>query len=293
MKSRKRSALILAGLALLSSVSLSSYKNLDSFNFLNLDVTRGKVIRVGNIDKFGYNDDIDTATTPETIWEQGGKYTYSDVINLDPFLGDDDIDRVSSSNVNDTQQIIIYGLDKEGKEVEQVVQLQGQTPVNLTTKLWRCYRIINDASGNLQGETDGDTNGTVYVYTDNATVTLGVPSPNETIRAIMTDNNQTEMAVYTVPANCTGYLFKGQVGMARSQGGTATFKYFSRRVGKVFNNKFTGEISSSGNSIFKDSRSFPDKIPPLTDIEIRISSVSNNDTGVFATFDILLVKEVE
>ena len=41
----------------------------------------------------------------------------------------------------------------------------------------------------------------------------------------------------------------------------------------------------------EETRSFPDIIPALTDVKIKVESVSANNAGVFATFDILLVDE--
>jgi len=286
---KKKLINVVLALSIATMMIAGIYKSIDTFNQFELEVSRGNVIKATSIDKFGVNRDIQTNTDPEDIWEYGGIYNFSDVITVDPFLGDADIDRISSGSVNDTMEVIVFGLDENGLEVVQFITLQGQAPVSLTTPLWRVYRIVNNGTGNMQGETDENVDGTVYVYDDQATVLNGVPSPDSSVKAVMTSSNQTLMAIYTVPANKTGYLKKGIVGIDRAQStGVAVFQYRSRRVGKVFNVSFEGSVSAGGSSYFKDERSFPDRIPPLTDIVIRISEVSSNDMGAFAAFDILL-----
>ncbi len=238
-----------------------------------LEVSQGKWKQYTKMDKYGITPSLDTNNISD-VWEFGGEYIFSDTA---------DIGKISSSSVLDTQEVIVYGLDEEGYEVEEIITLQGRTPVDLPTSLWRIFRMINNAAAG------NDINGTVYVYVSDATVVAGVPSEDEKVRAIMRSSNQTLMAIYTIPKGKTGYLFKGQVGMSRrASTGDLTFKYKSRRFGKVFNNKFQGALTVSGDSNFKDDRSFPDKIPELTDIVINVSEISRDDMAVFAAFDILL-----
>jgi hypothetical protein len=81
--------------------------------------------------------------------------------------------------------------------------------------------------------------------------------------------------------------------MSRPQSSTATAvtHYKSRRKGGVFKIKKTIGLQSAGTSYFKDIRTIPDIIPPLTDIKLSCKSVSANDTGIAGGFQIVLIKD--
>ena len=238
-----------------------------------LEVSKGNVPFHSIVDKFGENPVVDTGSTPEDIWEGGGLYTY-DTDGTAPIVS------LISDDAADTQDIMITGLDINGIEVEQTITLNGTTRVVLTTPLWRCYRLQNDGSVNIAGQ--------VYCYVG----TGGVPSLADT-RAIINDgNNQTLMSIYTIPVGKVGFLFRGELGSSRSTtSGEARCAYYSRRFGKVFKIKKRVNLSNSGSSIYQDDRSFPDVIPSRTDIRLTVEDVSANGTGVFGTFDILLIDE--
>ena len=242
-----------------------------------LSVTMGLVDGYSTVDKFGENPEIDTGTTPEDIWEGGGLYTY-DADETAPIVS------LASSSTSDTMDIIIQGLDIEGVLVNQTITLTGTTRVALTTPLWRVFRMYND----------GDTNiaGTVFCYTGTGTV----PSVGDAeVRAIIDDgNNQTLMSLYTIPKGYVGFLYRGEMGMSRSQTtGAVRAAYYSRRYGKVFRVKKRVDITNQGSSIYQDYRSFPDIIPALTDIKLTVEEVTANGAGVFGTFDIMLVDETK
>lgn len=232
------------------------------------------------IDKFGYNPLITTGTDPEDVWEAGGLY---------PFSTSADIVSLSSSDNGDTEDIIVVGLDADGYEVEQTIALAGQTRVALTTPLWRVYRMENEGTSDLVG--------TVYCYSGTAN-TGGVPSGGSITKAIIDNgNNQTLMALYTIPKGKVGYLFRGEVGMqfTGAIGAGVNFarcQYQSRRFGKVFKVKKDISLVNYGSTNYADKRSFPDVIPSLTDIKINVHEVST-DLGVWATLDIMLIDETK
>jgi len=241
----------------------------------NLKVNQGLIPGHSTIDKFGENPSIDTTSTPEDIWEGGGEYIY-DANNTAPIVS-----IISDSGV-DNMDIMVVGLDINGNEVEQTVSLNGTTRVALPTPLWRVYRMAND------GDAGEDLDGTCYCYIG----TGGVPAAANIRALIDNGNNQTLMAIYTIPLGKVGYLYRGEIGGSRSQNaGSIQASYYSRRVGKVFRIKKRIDVTNQGSSIYVDKRSFPDIIPALTDIRLRVEEVSANNTGVFGTFDILLIDD--
>ena len=126
--------------------------------------------------------------------------------NYDSF-GTAPIQHISSSDAGDVgQTIAITGLNIDGDEIVQDAETNGQNNVILETPLWRVYRMQNTSD---KGE---DLAGILYCHTD-ASPTAGVPLAAN-VRAIINDgNNQTLMAIYTVPKGKVGFLWRGEVGV--------------------------------------------------------------------------------
>jgi hypothetical protein len=240
--------------------------------------------------KYGENPSIDTGSAPEDIWEQGGVYTFSLTSN---------IDTLSSSNTGDVGQLIkvfgIYDPLTSTKEDEGYAVLNGQNKVLIYDNIdltgnpvtfWRAYRMENEGGGS------GNLAGMLYCYID-GDITAGVPDVATTIRAVIDNgNNKTLMAVYTTPPKKVAFLYRGEFGISRAQStGIVQATYFSRQYEQLFKVQKRASVTNSGSSIYQDERSFPDIIPALTDIVLRVESVSANSTGVFGTFDMLLVDE--
>jgi hypothetical protein len=231
-------------------------------------------------DKFGRNSGLLTGTAKQTLCEGcADLYTYSDVQVAD-------IISVSSDNAGDNTTIEVEGADINGNLHKQDVVLNGTTRVALATPLWRVWRMqvkdINHTSG---------VAGVVYIYTG-TTETAGVP-PTAAEKGRITDgDNQTLMALYTIPLGKVGFLYRGELGVSDTSAGTDTcnLHYRSRRVASVFKTKKSIDCVAVGSSIFQDERTFPDPIPALTDIEITKIEASAA-MGAWAAFDIMLVDE--
>ncbi len=241
----------------------------------NLQVNQGLYPGYSVVDKFGENPEIDKLSTPEDVWEYGGLYNY-DADGTAPIVS------LISTNAADTMDIEVQGLNITGELTTQTITLTGTTRVALTTPLWRCFRMSNVGSTN--------TAGTVYCYVG----TGGVPSAANVRAIIDNGNNQSLMALYTVPKGKVAFLYRGELGGSRKKNaGVAQASYYSRRFGKVFRVKKRLALVNSGSSTYQDARSFPDIIPSLTDIKLTVEDVTDDDIGVFGTFDILLVDETE
>jgi len=241
-------------------------------------VNMGMVEGFSVIDKFGFNSAITTTTDPEDVWEGGGVYTY-DAFGTAPIVS------LASSSGADTQDISILGLDITGALVSQTITLAGTARQALTTPLWRVFRMQNESSVSISG--------TVFCYTGTGTV----PSVGDSeVRAVIDNgNNQTQMALYTVPLGYVGFLYYGEIAM--EQAGTAfsgneyaNCAYKSRRKEEVFKVKKTVPLNSQGSSVYQEDRRFPDIIPELTDIKLTVNEVSAT-MGISGAFDILLVEE--
>lgn len=102
---------------------------------------------------FGFNDAIGTAY--ETVWNNGGgQYVYpSQALTMS----------CVSTSAEDTQTILISGLDEDYQEIYDVVQLNGTTPVATTNQFYRINAARTLAGVNV-GAISISNSGTVYAY---------------------------------------------------------------------------------------------------------------------------------
>lgn len=235
---------------------------------MNLGVSAQLPEGVTYVQKFGINPLVTTASTPEDIWESGGNYQFS-------ANGVADIVSLSSSSAADDMPVLVIGLDITGAEVFQIITLDGTTRVNLTTPLWRVYRMEN------MTQTGQSMAGTVYCYAGTEE-TDGVPDGASVVKAIIDNgNNQTQMAISTVPLGKVAFLRRAEVGFGASGGPSAgpeqvQFCFKIRTLGNVFKVKKTVYCISFGMSHHYDERPFPDPIPALTDIKVCVEGVSDS-----------------
>ena len=128
----------------------------------------------------------------ETIWDQGGLYTY--------LTADTQLFASSSSALDTTQTIIISGLDDTFTEVTRTVTLNGQTQVALDGLMFRVFQALTNLS----------LNGDVYIA-ESDTLTGGVPDTTSKIKAKIPQlSGVTRQFTYTVPAG-KSLLIKEQV----------------------------------------------------------------------------------
>ncbi len=245
----------------------------------DIAVALGMVDGVNNVGKFGYNGLITSASDPEDLWEGGGEYTFS-------ADGANDIVSLASTSAADTGQIImVEGNDADGINVTQMVATNGTNRVALGTPLNRCYRLSNLS--------DQSASGTIKVYTG----TGGVPPVGSSlVRAIIDNgNNQTQMAIYSVPAGKVAVVKQGEVGMEFEPGGFFSADAGSRlsfrikQLGRTQRIQKTIALLSTGNSNYSIDV-VAGAIPARSDFWIRIDEVTE-DMGINGAFEVFLYDE--
>ncbi len=143
--------------------------------------------------KFGHSDGIGAAE--ETVWDGGTTYT---------FLTAATTLSLSSTSTKDTgagagaRTVQVYGHTSDNVEQDEILTLNGVTPVYTATKYLRVHRMIVRSAG-----TGTANDGTVWAGTGTVG-TSGVPANK--FAAALAGNNQTLMALWTVPAGKTGYM---------------------------------------------------------------------------------------
>jgi len=239
------------------------------------EVAKGKVSGHSFIHKFGRNDNIDTNSGFEDIWNGGGIYTGFNATSAQ-------ILDVFSAHASDTSEgvgartIQLYGLDGNYKEINETLTLNGTSTVNTTLAFCRMHRAIVRSAGESE-QNNGDI--TVRQTTDTANVFGAVPS----------GYNQTVIAAYTVPAGKNGLLTGWYGGYSNAAGGVCNLQFVVRPLNEVFQIKeeFTVD-SNASNYIHRQFLSVPNgPFLEKSDIKIRGDSSANNQ-AISAGFDLLL-----
>lgn len=244
-----------------------------------LAIAKGEVIGTDFVHKFGNAPDFDPSDLFVSIWDGADdlglnlmQYVYSTAV---------DIDSISSSNAGDTQILEIDGLDTSYNRVIQTKALSGQARVALDTSLIRVFRVKNIGSVDLAG--------VAYCYVNTAIV-LGVPTDTTKVRAlILVGNNQTNMAIFTVPAGQTGYMrdwYAATSGARKTS--VHTVKLKARPFGQVFQQKHVSSLIATGTSYVQHKYEEPEVFTEKTDIEM-FANTDEVEASVSAGFDIVLV----
>ena len=257
---------------------VSSISRVGTSEPFELQVARGQVAYHEAVYKFGNNAAV--ANVTETIWQQGGLYSY---------LSAASVLKVSSSSANDTsagtgaRTVELFGLDGDYNEINEVVTLNGQTAVNSTQSYLRINRMIVRSAGS-----GGSNAGIIYAGT--GTVTAGVPA---NIYATINGDgtNQTLMALWTVPAGYTAYLMQYDVSNGTTSNTPAVCKMtlVARPYGEVFQSKDVKSLTTGMH--IENTLVVPVKFTEKTDIEVRaVSSSASVTFDISAAFEIIYIK---
>ena len=257
------------------SREISSISRVGTTEPFELQVKRGQVGWHYAIFKFGFNPDVDDSL--ETVWAQGGLYSYIETAT---------VLKVSSSSANDTsagtgaRTVTLSGLDANYVEISETVTLNGQTAVNTTNSYLRINRMCVKTAG-----TGGQNAGVIYAGT--GTVTSGVPANKYATVAVA--DNQSLMALWTVPADHTAYLLQKDITAATAQNNKyATIHLVARPFGEVFQTKDKHVID---NGVLHQGYSIPLKFEEKTDIEVRcIGDSAGANIAVSAGLDMLYIR---
>ena len=260
------------------SREVSSITRIGTSEPFELQVARGQVAYHESVYKFGNNAAV--ANVTETIWQQGGLYSY---------LSAASVLKVSSSSANDTsagtgaRTVELFGLDGDYNEINELVTLNGQTAVNTTQSYLRINRMIVRSAGS-----GGYNAGVIYAGT--GTVTTGVPA---NIYATINGDgtNQTLMALWTVPAGYTGYLMQYDVSNGTTSNTPAVCKLtlVARPYGEVFQSKDVKSLTTGMH--IENTLVVPVKFTEKTDIEVRaVSSSASVIFDISAAFEIIYIK---
>lgn len=239
-----------------------------------IGVSFGQYDGLSFIAKFGRNPTV-ASGTQEVIWDQADAvYTYmSSASTL----------YISSSDNTDDQVYEVQGLDANWALQTVEVTVSGFTFVPLSGTWIRVFRAKNLNGTNSAGD--------VYIADSNTDGGGdGIPDTASSIKAkVIQGNNQTNMAIYTVPQGRTGYLMDWYISLLRLTGVAAVsadFDIFRRSEGGVFRSTQPIGVMNTGAGDHYYSWPFPLELEARTDIEVRVQPSANADAS--AGFTVLL-----
>ena len=216
---------------------------------------------------FVYGNNPDIQNTEETVWYQGGIYSYpSSAIQM----------KVSSNDAAATCQVVINGLDANYVPISEVITITGQTAVttvNSYLRIQNAYVIANPTAQNI--------------YIGTGTVTGGVPAT--VYERIYDGHNRTESGRYTVPAGRTFYLTHGTI----SHGSDSLNAFITGRlIYRLFGLPFQSAAIVNLNNKFIDFWfEYPIVLPEKSDIETRAVCSKQQINAVSTSLEGLLITE--
>jgi hypothetical protein len=251
-----------------------------------LAISKGEVNGTDYTHKFGDALDFDASDGEVHVWDaaEDGQ-PWEQMIYTFP-IGEN-VDSLSSTDNTDTELITLEGLDINGVEVIQDVALQGHTRVSITP-LYRFHRGYCTNGTKFAGH--------VIISEDDGNALVdGVPVDTTLIKGVIQpENQQTEMAIYTIPTGFTGYMWSWYANTAGAKKDTTyIIKLNTRLKDKVFRLKHRGSISDGGSSYIQHNYKVPKKFPAGTDIEmtVQMTLATAIEGSVSAGFEIVLVAD--
>lgn len=244
----------------MSVYDIRSISQVGTYEPFELQVARGQIPGHKRLLKFGFNPLINDVE--ETVWEAGGLYVYpSSAVALTA---------TSSSGATDSGVILtVQGLDASYNEISETITLNASGTATTTKTFLRANRAFVAGSKALTGAVSFANGGVTYAYVNS--------------------DNQTLMALWTVPAGYTAYLTQTDVTvMTEANNKFGTVRLVTRALGGVFR---TQDLFAAQNGDVVRSFHVPLPIAEKTDIEFRaIGSSANALLHVSATFEIIYIK---
>ncbi len=288
------------GIALLTTIdadtnNIATYTN--EGRDYGLEVVKGNITGSSAVNKFGAAHDFDTGDGEVLVWDASDDSITYDNNDASKYLaatwsGSTTADiGILSCAAAGTQTIEIQGIGSDGALLVQTFTLNGTTDVDLSatgSDYKRIFRMKNTGTTNLGGHVWVRTNGSAQ-----DAGTPGIPGDAASIRGMIhEENNQTEMAVYTVPTGKTAYIRKIY---ATTSGGSRATNYimrtFARPSGGVFQLKYKCSINDDNPNV--SLYDLPLAFAAGTDIVITAETTEAAITGssVIAGFDLILVDD--
>lgn len=237
-----------------------------------LEISRGTIDGLRHVNKFGEQPDVNG--TREDVW--GGNGIWSAPTSAQ-------IHEVFSNSPNDTlagtgmQKVMLEGLDANGDEISEEVDLSGATPVDTTNS----FIMVNRMYGTQWGS----------VGYNQGPVSARAKTDGTNTCRIMTSSvygggyNQSTQAIYMIPAGYRAYLNQWTVGSSRGNNAYIS-GYLLYRPPGVEGWRLQSALDVS-MGVAGRSYAPPPVYEPLGILKVSVTA-SQTNTSCFAEFDLVL-----
>lgn len=252
-----------------------------------IDMASGRFQGFSIVNKFGTNSDVDMASVPEDIWENGGVYTGF------PATGEP-LRAVSTSTDDDVggtgaEVITAQAMTEDWEWVEITFTLNGTAAVApdapyASTNFIRCHTATVTQSAN--GANTGVNAGTITVYQSVTTANIFL--------SMRAGRNQTNCSAYTIPAGYTGYMrfvhcsIRGTAQLTQSQ--AVEGRIWTRSFGNPFRSR--RPFISTSNYRLEDNIYGGLVFTEKSDVVLRITTSSADNVSVSGGYDMILAKNL-
>lgn len=234
-----------------------------------LSIAQGNISGSSWVLKSGRNPDVDTATVPEDIWNGGGAYAGF------PLTAPETVQAFSSS-ASDTGILTITYLPSATATayIQGSVTLTGTTPVDFPFTAYRVHSAFytDGVTGNI---------GEITVRWKITTTVIFLKIPIGT--------NQSYMAGYTVPFGSRGYIYEVFCSIQGSATASVDGALWIRLSGAQF--RLRRNFNAASGFAYRETLDGRLVLPALTDIQMRITNCSANNTPVVGGYTILVVQD--
>lgn len=236
----------------------------------NLQIAMGIWPGISHVNKFGESPDI-TGSSVEEIWDGAAAYSWPATALMTSISQTTDQAAMRGATIE------VQGLDANWEQVTQEATLDGTLTTNvvtLGTPLIRCFRMRVLAN-----------------VVSTSPIRVHNAGETQDYAIIQTGNNQTLMAIYTVPAGHTGYVTGYYASHHRATGQAPTGLHttlwardnangYEKQIKHVYGLPLNGDFSHD----FKPYTKFTEK----TDLFLTGAPVGA-DADISAGFDLILV----
>lgn len=243
------------------------------------DLAKGDVVGYSYLHKFGRNDDIDTGSGFEALWNAGGDYT--------GFPPESETLEIRSDNVADTYggtgawTIKLSGLLNSSCHTQPTVyvNLSGTTWVTLDSNLYhRASRMSVTEAGSSEFN-----EGTLTLRHTTTTANIFARMPPE--------YGSTMIVATTVPANSHAFISDWYASLGNKVNGVSTVRLMMRNQNEAWTVREEFSIFADGSSYVNRQYKVPkNNIPGCTDVKVMADSSANN-LAVAGGINMIFVEE--
>lgn len=237
---------------------------------LPLLVAQGLLEKKSWVAKSGKDSDIDTADVPVDLWGSSSVYTGFPT-------GAAEVVTAVSDSASDTGTLTISYLASATSTAYQTatITLNGLTPVDFAVSAIRVHTAFYNP-----GTATGFNVGSITIRHKVTTTNV--------FQIIVPNTNQSYSTGYTVPYNSNAYLYEVFAGIQDGALGTIEAALWVRLNG--VSPRLRRSFVASQGSVFSTNLNGSFSLPALTDLIIRITSCSANNTIVVGGYNILIVQ---